>query len=564
MELFRLFGSILINSDEADKSLQKTDKHAESVGGTLAKGIGTAAKWGLGLATAATAGAGALFGMATKASEACANIDDVAQRTNLSAKTLQEFKHAAEMSGFSMDNIEGAAKKLTVTMGNYASGNKETINAFKQLGLSAEGTNGKLKSTDEMFPSIIGKLADMKDITERNALGVKFFGKSFMDMAPMLNDGSAGVKELTDEAHKMGLVMSDESVKAGAKFDDSLTLVKSSLGALVTKVGVEALPIVQSMLDWVTAHMPQIQAITSVAFDVIKVAVQAVGDFITNTLIPTFINLYNWIEPNIPAIKQTMQDTFELIKKVIDDVSTAIGIVIDWCIKYKDILIPLGAGITAAGIAFGIYTLVMEAVTLATTIATAASTAFGAVLAFITSPIGIVVIAIGLLVAAGVLLYKNWDVVRAKATEIFGAIGSFVGGVIDGIKSGFHGMVNGVISGLNFMIRALNKLKFTVPDWVPVIGGGGFGFNIPTIPSFAIGTKYLPDDMLIQAHEGEMIVPKAENPYANSGDGKTLPSGGFTLKIENFVNNRTQDVESLATELAFYMKQKNLGTGGAY
>lgn len=40
--------------------------------------------------------------------------------------------------------------------------------------------------------------------------------------------------------------------------------------------------------------------------------------------------------------------------------------------------------------------------------------------------------------------------------------------------------------------------------------------------------------------------------------------GGLTLKIDNFYNNRSQDVEQLAEELAFYMKRKKMGTGGAY
>ena len=40
--------------------------------------------------------------------------------------------------------------------------------------------------------------------------------------------------------------------------------------------------------------------------------------------------------------------------------------------------------------------------------------------------------------------------------------------------------------------------------------------------------------------------------------------GGIVLKIDNFYNNRTQDVEQLAEELAFYMKRKNIGMGGAY
>ena len=32
------------------------------------------------------------------------------------------------------------------------------------------------------------------------------------------------------------------------------------------------------------------------------------------------------------------------------------------------------------------------------------------------------------------------------------------------------------------MIGGLNKLSFDIPDWIPIIGGKKFGFNIPTIP----------------------------------------------------------------------------------
>ena len=47
-------------------------------------------------------------------------------------------------------------------------------------------------------------------------------------------------------------------------------------------------------------------------------------------------------------------------------------------------------------------------------------------------------------------------------------------------------MVNGVITGLNNMINALNSLSFTVPDWVPELGGKSFGFNIPNIGNVAL------------------------------------------------------------------------------
>lgn len=47
-------------------------------------------------------------------------------------------------------------------------------------------------------------------------------------------------------------------------------------------------------------------------------------------------------------------------------------------------------------------------------------------------------------------------------------------------------MVNRVISGLNMMIRALNRLHFNIPDWVPSIGGKSFGINISQIGNISI------------------------------------------------------------------------------
>lgn len=71
---------------------------------------------------------------------------------------------------------------------------------------------------------------------------------------------------------------------------------------------------------------------------------------------------------------------------------------------------------------------------------------------------------------------------------VFDAIADFFKGLWEKIKipinkiiGGFESMVNFVIKGLNWMIGALNKLSFDVPDWVPSIGGKKFGFNIREI-----------------------------------------------------------------------------------
>lgn len=70
--------------------------------------------------------------------------------------------------------------------------------------------------------------------------------------------------------------------------------------------------------------------------------------------------------------------------------------------------------------------------------------------------------------------------------------------VLNVIIGGINSLVSGVIKGLNYMIRALNKLSFDVPDWVPLIGGKKFGLNIrevaaPQIPLLATGAVIPPN-----------------------------------------------------------------------
>lgn len=99
--------------------------------------------------------------------------------------------------------------------------------------------------------------------------------------------------------------------------------------------------------------------------------------------------------------------------------------------------------------------------TVATTIATAVGTAFAAVIAFITSPIGIVILAIAGLIAIGVLLYKNWDKVSAFLADSWTMV-----------KRGFAVGVNYIVDKLNWLLEKMNKIP---------------GVEIPLIPKMDTG-----------------------------------------------------------------------------
>lgn len=73
--------------------------------------------------------------------------------------------------------------------------------------------------------------------------------------------------------------------------------------------------------------------------------------------------------------------------------------------------------------------------------------------------------------------------------DLFGGFVEFIAGAftgnwkrsLNGLIDILNAMLSGALSGINALINAVNKVSFTVPDWVPAIGGQSFGFNIPNI-----------------------------------------------------------------------------------
>jgi hypothetical protein len=149
--------------------------------------------------------------------------------------------------------------------------------------------------------------------------------------------------------------------------------------------------------------------------------------------------------------------------------------------------------LTVAGVIGGIAAAIvlvngaMTAWAAATTAFTAVQAAFNAVMAL--NPIVLIVVGIGLLVAALVIAYKKFDGFRAVVDSVFRFITGAVSGSIDLIKGyfstvlGFYKTIfNGIASLWN---NTIGKLSFKFPSFVP--GLGGKGFDVPNIPMLAEG-----------------------------------------------------------------------------
>lgn len=276
MELFKLWGSIMVDSAEAEKSISNTGKKADSLGDKLGKGLKTAAKWGAGLTAAATAVGGAMVASAKATAGELDVIDKASQRMDVTAETYQKLAYAAGLSGVEMSTMEKAAKALA------ASGSELTLD------------------------QAIEQIQAVGDDSERAALAAQLFGDTVAyNMTPLINAGAGSMAEMGAEAEALGLVMSGDTVAAGASMNDMFSKVEQSVGALKNGLVSEFMPYVMQILQWVIDNMPVITQTVSSVMKSIMPIVKPILDGIM-ALLPPMLNaikgFIDWLTPYITPV----------------------------------------------------------------------------------------------------------------------------------------------------------------------------------------------------------------------------------------------------------------------
>lgn len=203
---------------------------------------------------------------------------------------------------------------------------------------------------------------------------------------------------------------------------------------------------------------------------------------------------------------------------------------LNWLAPLLGSVIGLVAGITGAIKLYNAIVTVAKTVQLAWNLALTAN------------PIGIVIVAIGALVAAFVLLWNKCDGFRNFFIGMWEAIktaaksaGEFIGGIFENIMNTVRGVINGIIKGINAAIGAINKISVTIPDWVPEFGGKTIGFNLKTIPLLAKGAVVDKPTLAIVGEAGKEAVMPLEN--NTSWINELANKIGGKLQSQSVVNN---------------------------
>ena len=403
-----------------------------------------------------------------------------------------------------------AGTSLRSVMTRLAKPTADVTKALTALNIEVTATDGSMKPLSSLIPELQTKFASLTD-AEKGQYATMIAGKNAMSgFLSIVNSSPTDFEALTEAINNSEGAAQSMADTMNDTVSGKLTLLKSQFEgikiAIFDALGSSQFKgVLQSMSDGLGSITPYVTTlsvaignglfsaiqtiynIASTVFNAIKTAVENNQPAIER-LRTAFDNVKNSIvnafSGDAPSFIQTLEDV------VVPGLCNSLTLVMNVAsavISHLDILSPVIVGIAAAVTAYKIavtaanvvesirngliaFSAVMTGTqaaafaplttaTIAQIAATSALNAvtgvFGALMTFVTSPIGLVVLAIGAVIAIGVLLYKHWDEIKQWAMNLW-----------NGIKNIFNGIKNAVSNAWNGVKDTASKVWGSVKDTV--------------------------------------------------------------------------------------------------
>lgn len=219
--------------EDTEQSLKSYEKQLKSLPSALSKVSdisGQVSEKTKGISLAAGAFGTAMLGNAYKSALAADDLNTLSKQTGFTVEELQKMQYASDLVDVSMDTMTGSVQKLTK---NMASGS----DVFDTLGVSITDSEGNMRSAVDVWYDSLAALSQIGNETERDQLSMELFGKSAMDMAGIVDDGGAALKDAGNEAEELGLILGQDSVDAANRFNDSIDKMKAQTSAAFMEAG---------------------------------------------------------------------------------------------------------------------------------------------------------------------------------------------------------------------------------------------------------------------------------------------------------------------------------------
>lgn len=434
-----------------------------------------AKKAGAAIVAGATAVATGLSALTLKSALAADDLNTLAKQSGFSTADIQKWQYASDLIDVSIDDIVKSAAKMKK---NMISTSKTTIAAWDQLGIKVKDSNGHLRNSTTVFYETLTALSKVQNETERDTLAMTLFGKSADSLAGIVDDGGAALQELAGKAEKAGVILSQDTLDSANALNDKVDTLKATVKGFAGKVGSELAGRASKALDVVGSHF-------SKAFNAKPM------DWLNGKLDTLMAKLDSWIAGGgLERLADLLVNGVQLGAQKAGDMLQKAGDALKWCKDHSDTLVNVLKGLAAAwaikkvldfnngladcvgnigGIIKTVLTMtgVLGGQAAATGTATVAQTGLNTAMA--ANPIGAVILAIEALIAVGVLLYKNWDTIKAGAQSLWNKFKDVSIRIGTAFSGAFNKVKNAAKTALEWVGDKLSWLNDKIES-IPILG----------------------------------------------------------------------------------------------
>lgn len=341
MDVFELVAKLTLDSSAYDSGLSESEGKATSFASKFGGALGTAGKVGAAafgaVTTAGVAAVGAVIKGTASVAEYGDNIDKMSQKMGISSTAYQEWDAIMQHSGTSMETLKSGMKTLANAVEN---GNE----AFERIGITQEQIASM--NQEDLFAATIAGLQNVENETERTYLAGQLLGRGATELGALLNTSAEDTEAMRQRVHELGGVMSEEAVKAAAKYQDSMQDMKTAMTGLSRGMLSEFLPSVTGVIDGLTEIFGGDSAKGA---QLISEGIAGIAESIT-AAIPNLIStgaeivssLVNVFLENLPQIVQMGTD---IIVQLVEGLVAGIPVLLE---KAPSILSQFGSAIMAA------------------------------------------------------------------------------------------------------------------------------------------------------------------------------------------------------------------------
>lgn len=228
-----------------DRAARLADRRSKDISRSISNGL----KGAVGSVAAFTAGlvggllsAQAAFDGFMNAVNNADRLDELSARLGISTEQLSAWGYAAKLSGTDLESLTGSIQKFSKTVASAADANSRQAELFASLGISVKDAAGNLRDVEDLLPEVADRFKALDNETTETALAMELFGRSGAELLEFLNRGSDGIKDLGEEAKRLGGIIDGETAQAAAKFKDELDRLRVITNAYFSSIARELLP----------------------------------------------------------------------------------------------------------------------------------------------------------------------------------------------------------------------------------------------------------------------------------------------------------------------------------